>query len=143
MTEKKLPLTILDEFSHHTLSYDVLRYISLPSFLGEEKDTLLYFIGRNLARKFEIETMDDLYTLFKRLNWGNLEKVKQRRNSLTFHLMADEVAKRMLSSLPVDFRLESGFIAEAIEMITRRQCECTEKVNERLYRVQFKLIFTD
>ena len=57
--------------------------------------------------------------------------------------MSDEVAERMISPFTIDYRLEAGFIAEAIEKITERTCECNESVNNRLYRVQFKVTFTD
>lgn len=143
MENRSLPITTFEELPHETIGHDVLRYISLPSIFGEDKDKLLYYVGRNLARQIEIDTLDDLIFLFQKFQWGNLELIKDKRHKLTFYLMADEVAQRMISSLPVDFRLEAGFIAEAIEKITKRECECHETVNERLYRVQFQVMFTD
>jgi len=143
MDEKLIPLAHFEELPEFTVGHDVLRYISMPNFLGNEKDSILYFIGRNLARQIEINTLDDLYYLFNKFRWGNLEMVKDRRRTLTFHLMSDDVAQRILSPFDVDFRLESGFLAEAIEKITNRPCESTETVHERLYRVQFKVTFTD
>jgi len=143
MAEKLIPLSHFDQLPDHTVGHDVLRYVSMSQVFGEEKDSILYFIGRNLARRIAIETLDDLYYLFNKFRWGNLELIKDRRKTLTFHLMSDDVAERILSPFSVDFRLESGFLAEAIEKITRRPCECTETVNERLYRVQFKITFTD
>lgn len=143
MEKRLLPLSTFDEFPEQTAGYELLRYVGLPELLGHEKDTLLYFIGRNLARNIEIESLDDLTYLFKKFKWGKLELIKDKRTSLTFHLMADEVAQRIMAPIKIDFRLESGFIAEAIEMITHRTCECSESVNERLYRVQFKIVFTD
>lgn len=143
MEKRLLPLSTFDEFSEQTAGYDILRYVGLPELLGHEKETLLYFIGRNIARNIEIESLDDLIYLFNKFKWGNLELMKDKRGFLTFHLMADEVAQRMMAPISIDFRLESGFIAEAIEMITHRACECSESINERLYRVQFKVIFTD
>lgn len=143
MDNHVLPITTFDKLPPETVGHDILRYISLPNLLGEDKDKLLYYIGRNLARQIEINTLDDLIFLFQKFQWGKLELVKDKRNKLLFYLMADEVAQRILSSLAIDFRLESGFIAEAMEKITKRECECHESVNERLYRVQFQVIFTD
>lgn len=143
MDEKLIPLSHFDNLPEPTAGHDVLRYISMPDFLGQEKETILYFIGRNLARKINIETIDDLYYLFDKFRWGTLELVKDRRRTLTFHLMSDDVATRLMSPFQIDYRLESGFIAEAIEKITQRTCECTDSVNERLYRAQFKVTFTD
>lgn len=143
MDEKLIPLSHFDQLPENTVGHDVLRYITMPNFLGSEKDTILYFIGRNLARQIDIQTLDDLYYLFNKFRWGSLELIKDRRKSITFHLMSDDVAERIISPFPIDFRLESGFIAEAIEKITKRSCETFESVNERLYRVEFKVTFTD
>lgn len=57
--------------------------------------------------------------------------------------MSDDIFERMNASLDVDFRLEAGFIAEIITLLTERPCECTEKVNERLYRVEFQVHYLD
>lgn len=143
MENNLLPISTLDELPQSTAGHDILRYIGLPNLFGHEKDTLLYFVGRNLARGIDVNTLDDLIFLFQKFQWGNLELVKDKRNQLVFHLMADEVAQRIMAPITVDFRLESGFIAEAIEKITERPCECSETVNERLYRAQFKVVFTD
>lgn len=143
MDEKLIPLSLFEKLPKATAGHDVLRYISMPKFLGDEKDTILYFIGRQLARQIEIESLDDLNYLFQTLQWGQLELVKDRRRSLLFHLMSDELVERMMSPIEVDFRLEAGFIAEAIEKITQRSCECNEAVNQRLYRVEFKVVYTD
>lgn len=143
MDEKLIPLSLFEKLPKATAGHDVLRYISMPKILGDEKDTILYFIGRQLARQIEIESLDDLNYLFQTLQWGQLELVKDRRRSLLFHLMSDELVERMMSPIEVDFRLEAGFIAEAIEKITQRSCECNEAVNQRLYRVEFKVVYTD
>lgn len=143
MENKMISLDTIDELSSKTIGHDILRYVSLPQFLGHEKDTLLYFIGRNLARNIHIQTIEDLIYVFKKFDWGNLEVVKEKANTITFHLMADEVVHRLRSPFETDFRLEAGFIAEAIQKINGRPCECMEKINERLYRIQFTIHYTD
>ncbi|MEI3612608.1 DUF2507 domain-containing protein [Pseudogracilibacillus sp. SO30301A] len=143
MDRNLISLSTLDEFNSETIGQDILRYISLPSFLGHERDTLLYFIGRNLARKIHIGSFDDVIYLFKKFRWGNLELIKDKKNHMILHLMSDDIVKRMQASIEVDFRLEAGFIAEAMQNVTGRPAECTETVNERLFRVEYKLYFTD
>lgn len=143
MDNNLVSLSTLDEFSSKTVGQDVLRYICLPEFLGAEKENLLYFIGKRLARTLDIQNLDDVFLVFTKLYWGNLELIKDKRKSMTFHMMADEIAQRIESSINIDFRLEAGFLSEAIAIITRRPCEVTESVNEKLYRVEFKLTFTD
>ncbi|HLR71207.1 MAG TPA: DUF2507 domain-containing protein [Pseudogracilibacillus sp.] len=142
MGNQLISLSTLNEFDPKTVGQDVIRYISLPSLLGHEKDSLLYFTGRKLARKIKIETIDDIVYLFAKFHWGNLELVKEKKNQMVFHLMADEVVKRLQSSIETDFRLEAGFLAEAMQTLTERAAESTESVNERLFLVQFKVYFT-
>lgn len=143
MDKNLISLSTLDEFNSETIGQDILRYISLPSFLGHEKDTLLYFIGRTLARRIHMESLEDVIYLFKKFRWGNLELIKNKQNHMILHLMSDDVVKRMQASIDVDFRLEAGFIAEAMQNITGRPAECLETINERLFRVEYKLYFTD
>lgn len=143
MEQELISLETLEEFSSETIGQDVLRYICLPEFLGMEKDNLLYFIGKRLARSLEINMLDDIFTVFKKLRWGTLDLIKDKRNKMDFHMMADEIAQRMESSIHIDFLLEAGFLAEAITIITGRPCEVTETINEKIYRVDFKLTFLD
>lgn len=140
---KLLSASLLGELHTSGAGYDVLRYISLPNILGEEKDTLLYFIGRNLARELEFKNIDDIYYAFKKLGWGNLELVKEKKTSLTFHLMDDAIVYRLKAPFNAEFRLEAGFLAEALQSIKQIECECTETVNRRIHQVQFKVIYTE
>lgn len=143
MRDQLISLASLDKLPESTLGHDVLRYVTLPHLLGQEKDSILYFVGRNLARKIHIENLDDMIYLFHKLKWGKLELIKEKKRQLVFHLMADEVVARLQAPFETDFRLEAGFIAEAITKITERPAECVETINERLYRIDFKVIFTD
>ncbi|PAV27638.1 hypothetical protein CIL05_20975 [Virgibacillus profundi] len=137
-----LPISMLDELHTTGSGYDVLRYISLPELLGTQSDPLLYFMGRNLARKLEIKAMEDLYFIYEKLGWGQLELVKEKKKELVFHLMADSVAERLQASFHTEFRLEAGFLAEAVHMIKEIDCECTEEINKKIHQVEFTVIFT-
>ncbi|HLR42672.1 MAG TPA: DUF2507 domain-containing protein [Pseudogracilibacillus sp.] len=143
MQKEELPLHVIEQLSSETIGYDILKYVSLPNVFGAEKEAIMYYVGRDLARNIEMRSMDDLLYLFDKFRWGKLELIKQKKNEMTFHLMSDDIVHRLRSPLEVDFRLEAGFLAEAIQRLYERHSECTEKVNEKLYRVQFKVIFTD
>ena len=143
MDEQLISLSSLDKLPESTLGHDVLRYVTLPHVLGDEKDVILYFIGRNLSRKLHIEVLDDIIYVFRKFKWGQLELIKEKKKQLLFHLMSDEIVSRLQSPFETDFRLEAGFIAESITKITERPAECIETVNERLYRIEFKVVFTD
>src|SRR5690625_3134956 len=127
--ERLITLSALNELDTETVGHDVLRYISLPNLLGVESQTLLYYIGKNLARSFEINSIDDVYFVFEKLGWGFLELVKEKKNQVIFSLMSDSVARRLKSNLAKEFRLEAGFLAETVQLVYDRDCECVEKIN--------------
>lgn len=137
-----LSINLLDQLYTDGAGYDILRYVSLPELLGEDAPTMLYFMGKNLARKFSFESIDDIIHIFQQLGWGNLELVKEQKKSFTFHLMSDSIVYRLKAPFQTEFRLESGFLAESMQQIERTECECLEKVNKRLHQVQFKVILT-
>lgn len=139
--QKTLSTSMLEQLHTSGAGYDILRYVSLPNLLGDESDALLYFMGKNLARSFDINCLEDVYEIADKLGWGRLELVKEKKNSMTFCLMADAVVYRLKAPVPVDFRLEAGFISEAVQMINGTECECSEKVNKRIHQVEFTVIY--
>lgn len=145
MSQKHTPLSLslLNELHTAGAGYDVLRYISLPDLFGAEAHTIFYFMGKDLARSLNIQSVDELYYAADKLGWGRLELVKENKKSLTFNLMADAVFHRLQASFEVDFRLEAGFIAEAVYMITGKECECTEKINAKIHQVIFEAYYTE
>ncbi|HIS29677.1 MAG TPA: DUF2507 domain-containing protein [Candidatus Avamphibacillus intestinigallinarum] len=135
-------IDLFDNLHTNGAGYDILRYLALPELFGDERDTLLYFTGRKLARHFAMETLNDLYEAFEKLGWGKLEMTKEKRKELTFSLMSDSVVQRLEAPFPIEFRLESGFIAEAIEMIFDAGTECVEEIHEKIRQVEFTVVYT-
>ncbi|HLR62639.1 MAG TPA: YslB family protein [Lentibacillus sp.] len=138
-----MPVTLLDQLHTTGAGYDVIRYIGLPDIFGQESPTLLYFMGKNLSRKLDIQTVSDVVYAFDKLGWGQLELVKEKKNELIFQLMADSVVYRLNAPLYTDFRLEAGFLSESIERIKERSCECKEELYEKIHQIEFTVVFTD
>lgn len=138
----QLSISLLQELQTSGAGYDVLRYIILPKLLGTEASTLLYFMGKDLARSFDIQSYQDIYEIATQLGWGKMELVKEKKHSLTFTLMADAVVYRLNAPINVDFRLEAGFLAKAVSMIKGKEYECSEKINKKIYQVEFKVVST-
>ena len=67
MENKKIALSSLEKLSDNTLGHDILRYIAFPELVGGERDPLLYFIGKNMARRFDLETMNDIIYFFHKI----------------------------------------------------------------------------
>lgn len=135
-------ISLLDSLHTKGAGYDVLRYVSLPDLLGSESDTLLYFMGRNLARQMNMGTLEDVIDIYHKLGWGRLELVKEKKKYLMFQLMSDAIVQRIKAPIDTDFRLEAGFLAEALEIISERHCECQEEINQNLHLVQLQIIYT-
>ncbi|WP_267902140.1 DUF2507 domain-containing protein [Lentibacillus cibarius] len=58
--ENTLPLTLLEELHTEGAGYDIIRYIGLPEVFGNQSNTLLYFMGKNIARKLQIQSISDI-----------------------------------------------------------------------------------
>ncbi|GAA0601225.1 YslB family protein [Virgibacillus siamensis] len=141
--KEALPVTVLDELHTTGAGYDIIRYLGLPELLGAEAPTLLYFMGKNIARKMDTESVSDVIYAFEKLGWGTLELIKEKKRELTFHLMSDSVVYKLNAPFDTDFRLESGFLAESIELLKDRTCECKEEINKKIHMIEFTVVFTD
>ncbi|MBM7597772.1 putative hydrocarbon binding protein [Virgibacillus halotolerans] len=141
-TQQLLPVSQLEDLYTAGAGYDVLRYMTLPELLGTESKTLLYFMGRNLARSLDLQAVEDIYYTFEKMGWGKLELVKEKKKELVFHLMSDSIARRLQASLDIEFYLESGFLAEAIQQLENVECECVEEINSKIMQVEFSVFFT-
>lgn len=141
-TQQLLPVSQLDDLYTSGAGYDVLRYLTLPELLGPESHTLLYFMGRNLARKLDLKAIEDIYYTFEKLGWGKLELIREKKKELVFHLMSDSVVQRLQAPFDTEFRLESGFLAEAIQLLEDIECECTEDINRKIHQVEFTIFYS-
>lgn len=140
--KKNFPVSLLEELHTSGAGHDVLRYVSLPDLLGTEANSLLYFMGRNLGRKFDMQIIEDIYYFFEKIGWGKLELIKEKRNEWVFHLLSDAVVYRLHAPFEAEFRLESGFLAEAVQKIENCECECVEKINHKIHQIEFRIVFT-
>ncbi|MTT31702.1 DUF2507 domain-containing protein [Terrilactibacillus sp. BCM23-1] len=95
--------------------YELLRSALLPEILGEEMSMILYWSGRNLARKYPLSTIDDLIHFFDQAGWGRLELIEKAKSKMTFHLHSDLIQSRIKDNPEIPFTLESGFLAEQIQ----------------------------
>lgn len=139
--QQKLPVDLLGKLQSSGAGYDLIRYISLPDLFGAESEALLYFMGKSLARKFDIQTMGDVIYFFEKMGWGRLELFKEKNKQLEFHLLADSVVQRLAMPIEAEFRLEAGFLAEAITILKGIDCECTEEIRRKIHQVEFTVMY--
>lgn len=138
-SKQKLNLNELEQLYSDGAGYDILRYVGLPELFGEEKETLLYFLGRNIARNFEFNSLEDLSLFFEKMGLGVLELVKDKKQIKTFYLLSDAVVAKLESNIETDFRLEAGLIAEVIQELEGVDCECIESVQRRIKQIEFNV----
>lgn len=96
------------------LGASLLRDVLLPQMIGEDK-AILYWGGKKLARQFVLAKDEDIAPFFLQAGWGQLTRVKAKRNQQEFHLEGEVISNRMKSGATPDFVLEAGFLAETIQ----------------------------
>ena len=108
----------------------------LPTILGDDDASILYWAGKRIARKYDLSDYDDLVEFFNMAEFGKLEKVKERRSFTTYELSGQTVTDR-LNSASKEFYLEGGMIAEAFQKSTGRTTECEINILDKEKKVQF------
>jgi len=94
------------------LSVEILRDALLPNLLGDDSSGILYWAGKDLARKFPVDSDADLVTFFDQAGWGHLVITHTSNDLLTYELTGEPVARRNAAIKTPDYMLETGFLAE-------------------------------
>lgn len=108
----------------------------LPEILGDDNATILYWAGKRISRHYDLSSFDDVAEFFAMAEFGKLEKVKERRASITYELSGQTVIDR-LNSDSKEFSIESGMLAEAVQKETGRTTETEITILEKENKVQF------
>lgn len=101
--------------------YELIRDHVLPSVLGVHEGEILYWAGKELARKFPIFSIEEIPSFFIEAGWGNLTLLKSSKKE-SFYELADDV-----NAIKVElrkFQLEAGFIAEQYQKLNGVLTEC-------------------
>ena len=72
----------------NAFAYELLREELLPDLIGNDLDGILYWSGRNLARKYPLETIEEVIQFFEKAGWGTLSIVEHKRREMQFQLKA-------------------------------------------------------
>lgn len=117
-----------DTTAFPVFGYELIRDHVLSSILGKHSDDILYWAGKELARKFPCGDIQLIISFFKDAGWGNLSLEKESKDSYIFHLTGDS---DILNIINRSFRLEAGFIGEQIQTINGFLTECYEEKKEK------------
>ncbi len=114
--------------------YEIIRDYALSTILGKHESDVLYWVGKDLARKFPCGDIQLIITFFEDAGWGSLSLEKELKDGYIFQLTNNpellNIEKRI-------FRLEAGFIAEQIQNNNGYLTECYDEKKEKHSTVQF------
>ena len=64
MSKNTIDTTSLEDVSLNAFAYELLREELLPDLIGNDLDGILYWSGRNLARKYPLEKFKEFFFFF-------------------------------------------------------------------------------
>ena len=114
--------------------YDILRDYLIPTILGKHEKDVLYWAGKDLARKFPCTDIQLIISFFQDAGWGNLSFEKEEKDGYIFILKNDEERLKIEER---SFRLEAGFIAEQLQIINGYLTECYDEKQVKHKQVVF------
>lgn len=120
-----------------TFGYEIIRDHLLPSILGKHEEDVLYWAGKEIARKFPLFSMDELPSFFMEAGWGQLVLEKETKDELHYILSTTE--ELPLNIVQRCFRLEAGFLAEQKQKQLGYLTECYEEKDNDKHVVKFTL----
>ncbi|WP_409370354.1 YslB family protein [Lysinibacillus sp. 38-6] len=117
-----------------SFGYELIRDHILSSILGKHENDVLYWAGKELARKFPCKTQEELIAFFADASWGTLELTKESKDGRIFHLTNEPTLLQIQNR---SFRLEAGFIAEQIQQAKGYLTECYDEKREKQQLITF------
>ncbi|MBM7691992.1 putative hydrocarbon binding protein [Peribacillus deserti] len=117
--------------------YDLIREYLLNEILGQDAAQLLYWGGKQLARKFPLHSVEDICVFFHSAGWGTLTQKKLSKDESIFELSGDGVSRRLSINEKCHFQLEAGFLAQQFELQKKVSSEAIEELKKRTSKVTF------
>lgn len=116
--------------------YEIMRDYILSSILGKHEEDVLYWAGKEVARKFPLFSMEEAVTFFSEAGWGNLILEKETKDSRTYILTGDAEVLKVESRC---FKIEAGFLAQQLQQHLGFLTECYEEKNVKQQCIKFTL----
>ena len=66
--------------------YEIIRDHVLSNILGKHESEILYWAGKDLARKFPLYSMEEAQQFFLEAGWGQLTLLKENKDEFTYVL---------------------------------------------------------
>lgn len=117
--------------------YELLREQLIPELLGKDTPEVLYWAGKRLARKYPMQSQEEIIDFFARASWGTLLIKKESKDEIEFELTSPLMVSRVKSKAEHFFQLEAGFLAQQIESQKQAVTEAFEHPVKKSQKVQF------
>lgn len=117
-------MTLTDTKTVPAFGYELIRDHVLSTILGKHEDDILYWSGKELARKFQMFSMEEAASFFEEAGWGVLTLDSLSKDE-AFYILTGEP-----DALQIDkrcFRLEAGFLAQQQQKLGGFLTECFEE----------------
>jgi predicted hydrocarbon binding protein len=79
-------INVDEEIQIPVFGYELIRDILLNDILGKDSPQVLYWAGKQLARKFPLSEINEVISFFNKASWGNLEIFKQTKDEMIVSL---------------------------------------------------------
>ena len=126
-------------FNEETVSIfskELLRDILLPDLLGKDHAQVLYWAGKQLARKFPLNNKEEIYGFFVKAGWGILTEEKTSKKEAEYFLSGPIISRRFNLNDQCEFHLEAGFLAEQLQLQNKRITEAVAEPKRRAEKVK-------
>jgi predicted hydrocarbon binding protein len=120
-----------------SFGYEIIRDHLLQSILGKHEEDVLYWAGKELARKFPLFSMEEVASFFIEAGWGHLIFDKEAKDEAHYILTTD--VPEQLNVEQRCFRLEAGFLAEQKQKQLGFLTECYEEKDPKKNAVKFTI----
>ncbi|NEX78396.1 YslB family protein [Bacillus thermocopriae] len=128
----------LEPRSISIFGYQLIRETLLPEILGQDTPEILYWAGKQLARKYPLEGYNEIIDFFAKASWGHLELKNEKKHEMDFELSSPLIVSRVKSKAENYFQLEAGFLAQQIQ----QQKGVTAETFEHPVKKSNKVLFT-
>ncbi|PEB51282.1 hypothetical protein CON65_24015 [Bacillus pseudomycoides] len=137
MSKNTVDIESLQDVSLNAFAYELLREELLPDLIGKDLDDILYWAGRNLARKYQLESIEEVIHFFEKAGWGTLNIIEHKRREMHFQLTSPLIKERQKQKRHSSYQLEAGFIAEQIQNQRNVIAESYEEQKKRSDSITF------
>lgn len=127
----------LKDIQSPAFGLELLREVLLPDILGSDHPQMLYWAGKGLARKYPVNSLEELSAFFETAGWGCLTLLHNKKNEMEFELSGELISIRLKKSNEFTFQIEAGFIAEQLQTMNNQITETYEQVKKRANKVVF------